>query len=97
MGVIVLTGFMATGKSEVGRRLAKRLGRAFIDTDRMVESRAGKSVAAIFTSEGEATFRRLEREAIAEAVGHADIVVALGGGAVLDAENVACVRGASLN
>ena len=96
MGAIVLTGFMATGKSEVGRRLAKRLGRAFIDTDRLVESRAGKSVAAIFASDGEAAFRRLERAAITDAVAPGDTVVALGGGAVLDDDNVARVRAAGV-
>jgi shikimate kinase len=96
MGVIVLTGFMATGKSEVGRRLARRLGRAFVDTDHVVESRAGKSVAAIFASEGEPAFRRLEREAVADVVAQAEVVVALGGGAVLDPANVACVRQAGV-
>jgi shikimate kinase len=96
MGVIVLTGFMATGKSEVGRRLARCLGRAFVDTDQMIESRAGKSVAAIFASEGEPEFRRLERAAVADVVTHAEAVVALGGGAVLDPANVACVRQAGV-
>jgi shikimate kinase len=85
---IVLMGFMGTGKSEVGRRLAQRLGRSFVDTDQLVEDRAGKRVAAIFAEEGEAAFRTLEREAVADAAGRASVVIAVGGGAVLDPENV---------
>ena len=65
MRAVVLTGFMGTGKSEVGRRLAKRLGRAFVDTDELVETRAGKPVAAIFADDGEPRFRALERAAVA--------------------------------
>jgi shikimate kinase len=85
---IVLTGFMGTGKSEVGRRLAQRLGRSFVDTDQLVEERAGKRVAAIFADDGEAVFRRLEREAVVDAAGRTGVVIAVGGGAVLDPENV---------
>lgn len=96
MGVIVLTGFMGTGKSEVGRRLARRLGRAFVDTDELIEARAGKPVAAIFADDGEAAFRRLEREAVAEAAGRGDAVIAVGGGAVVDPANVAVLRAAGV-
>ena len=84
----MLTGFMGTGKSEVGRRLAQRLGRSFVDTDQLVEERAGKRVAAIFADDGEAVFRRLEREAVVDAAGRTGVVIAVGGGAVLDPENV---------
>jgi shikimate kinase len=94
MGAIVLTGFMGTGKSEVGRRLAKRLGRAFVDTDQLVEARAGKTVAAIFAEDGEVTFRALERDAVESATAHREAVIAVGGGAVLDATNVARLRAA---
>ncbi len=90
--IIVLMGFMGTGKSEVGRRLAHRLGRAFVDTDQLVEERAGKRVAAIFAEDGEAAFRALERDAVAEAAGRGAAVVAVGGGAVLDPENVRRLR-----
>lgn len=89
---IVLMGFMGTGKSEVGRRLAQRLGRAFVDTDQLVEERAGKRVAAIFAEDGEAAFRALERDAIADAAGRGAAVVAVGGGAVVDPENVRRLR-----
>lgn len=88
----MLMGFMGTGKSEVGRRLAQRLGRAFVDTDEWIEARAGKRIAAIFNEEGEAAFRRLEREAVAAAANRGDAVIAVGGGAVLDPENVRRLR-----
>ena len=93
---IVLMGFMGTGKSEVGRRLAQRLGRAFVDTDQLVEERAGKRIAAIFTDDGEPAFRAFEREAVAAAADRGGAVVALGGGAVLDPENVRCLRDAGV-
>ena len=89
-------GFMGTGKSEVGRRLAQRLGRAFVDTDRLVEERAGKRIATIFAEDGEPAFRTLERAAVAEAAGRGGPVVAVGGGAVLDPENVRCLRAAGV-
>ena len=96
MGAIVLTGFMGTGKSEVGRRLAKRLGRPFVYTDHLIEARAGKTVAAIFAEDGEPAFRLLERDAVTAAVEQKDAVIAVGGGAVLDASNVARLRDAGV-
>jgi shikimate kinase len=84
---VILTGFMATGKTEVGRRLARRLGRPFVDIDGLVEAASGKKVAYIFASEGEARFRQLERAAVAEACLVPEAVVATGGGTLLDAEN----------
>src|SRR5258708_15535159 len=96
MGAIVLTGFMCTGKSEVGRRLAARLGRVFVDTDQLVEREAGKSVAAIFADDGEPAFRARERDAVATAAARRDAVIAVGGGAVLDATNVARLRRAGV-
>jgi shikimate kinase len=96
MGAIVLTGFMGTGKSEVGRRLATRLGRPFVDTDQLVEGRVGKSVSAIFADDGEAAFRALERDAVATATARGDTVIAVGGGAVLDAANLARLRQAGV-
>jgi shikimate kinase len=93
---IVLMGFMGTGKSEVGRRLAQRLGRAFVDTDQLVEEHAGKRIPAIFAEDGELAFRALERAAVAEAAGRGGAVIALGGGAVLDPENVGCLREAGI-
>ena len=89
---IVLMGFMGTGKSEVGRRLAQRLGRAFLDTDQLVEERAGKRVAAIFADDGEPVFRQLERDAVVEAASRGGAVISVGGGAVLDPENTRTLR-----
>jgi shikimate kinase len=84
---VVLTGFMATGKTEVGRRLARALGWPFIDTDKLVEASAGRSVRDIFATEGEATFRDLERQAVARACDVPEAVIATGGGALLDPDN----------
>ena len=87
MGSIVLTGFMATGKSEVGRRLARVLGRTFVDTDRLVEAEAGRSVAQVFASAGESAFRALERAAVERACAMPDAVIATGGGTLMDPES----------
>ncbi|MGH7789702.1 MAG: shikimate kinase, partial [Candidatus Binatia bacterium] len=95
MATVVLTGFMGTGKSSVGERLAARLGAPFVDTDLLIERRAGRPIAALFAAEGEAPFRALERQAIAEAVGVPRAVIATGGGAIVDAENLATLRAAA--
>ena len=87
MPQLILTGFMATGKTEVGRRLARRLGRPFVDVDGLVEAAAGRAVAEIFAEDGEARFRDLERAAVAEACRVPDAVIATGGGTLLDPEN----------
>ena len=84
---VVLVGFMASGKSTVGRKLAKRLGCAFFDTDDLV-ARAHGAVARIFATEGEAAFRRYEQSAIAGALQESrGSVIALGGGALTVAAN----------
>ena len=81
---VVLVGLMGAGKSTVGRALADRLGRPFVDVDAEVEARAGRTVAELFAEEGEAAFRAREAEAVADALGSpAPAVVATGGGAVL--------------
>jgi shikimate kinase len=82
---VVLVGAPGAGKSTVGRRLAKRWGVEFRDSDQMVEAEAGKSVADIFVDDGETAFRAHERDVIAAALDKPDGVLALGGGAVLDA------------
>jgi shikimate kinase len=84
---IVLTGFMGTGKTQVGRRLARALGRPFVDIDDLIEAATGKTVAEIFASEGEPHFRTVEREAVGKACGVPEAVIATGGGTVLDPEN----------
>lgn len=89
---IVLTGFMGTGKSAVGCRLAERLALPFIDLDAAIEAAAGMTIPEIFASEGEPGFRRRERELIASLANRGSCVIATGGGAVLDLENVRNLR-----
>jgi len=89
---IVLTGFMGTGKTVVGRRLAERLALPFVDLDDAIEAAASMAIPEIFASEGESGFRRRERELIASVTNRGSCVVATGGGAVLDPENVRSLR-----
>ena len=86
MTTIVLIGPPGAGKSTVGKALSKRLNLNFIDTDQLVEERSGKSITEIFLDSGEAEFRSLEREVVLESLNKTNLVVALGGGSVLDAE-----------
>ncbi len=79
---IVLTGFMGAGKTTVGALLADRLGWQFIDTDRIVEARAGLTVAAVFSRHGETAFREMEASAIRDTAAGDRLVLALGGGAL---------------
>jgi shikimate kinase len=85
---IVLIGFMATGKTTVGRLVAERLGRAFVDLDRLIEETAGCTVAELFRTSGEPAFRRVEAEALRRALGTPDTVVATGGGAACREDNL---------
>ena len=90
---IVLTGMPASGKSSVGRRLAARMGREFFDLDEEIVRAAGKSIPAIFETEGEAGFRALESRVLKEELAHRNgIVLATGGGAILRDENVDQLR-----
>ena len=83
--MIVLIGPMGAGKTTVGGLIAERLGTSLRDTDHDVEAAAGRTISEIFVDEGEAAFRALEREAVAQALATHDGVLSLGGGAVLDA------------
>jgi shikimate kinase len=84
---VALVGFMASGKSTIGRKLARKLGWAFVDTDALVV-RAHGTIAKIFAIEGEAAFRRHERAALAAALESCEpSIVALGGGALTLPEN----------
>lgn len=89
---IVIIGFMATGKSTVGRRLAHRLGRAFIDTDKEIEAVTGKTVAQIFARDGAVRFRSEEALLVKKLSAREDLVIATGGGIVLDPENVQLLK-----
>lgn len=89
---LVLVGPMGAGKSSIGRRLAHACGLPFVDLDREIETRAGTDIPTIFAHEGEAGFRRREREALADLLEGAPCVLATGGGAVLDPDNRARMR-----
>ena len=81
MKPLFLVGYMGCGKSTLGRKLARRLGVPFADTDALVERREGASVADVFRYEGEAFFRRIEREVLEETIGAGEAaVVSTGGG-----------------
>ncbi len=94
MRSVVLTGFMATGKTAVGSEVARRLGRRFVDTDALIVETAGLSIPEVFSRFGETRFRALEREAIVRACAEPGAVVATGGGAMVDAENRARLKAA---
>ena len=84
---IVLTGFMGTGKSAVGQRLATRLGRVFVDMDARIEARAGLSIPEVFAQRGETAFRALERAVCRDVARPQQLVIATGGGTLLDPRN----------
>ncbi len=84
---IVLTGFMGAGKSTTGRAVARALGREFVDMDEIIAQRAGASIAEQFAREGEAAFRARERELVKELAARQGLVIATGGGALVDAAN----------
>jgi shikimate kinase len=85
---LALIGLMGAGKTTVGEECAARLGRPFVDTDELVEAATGSTVAEIFERDGEAAFRAFERDAIADVCASpTPLVIACGGGAVLDPEN----------
>lgn len=89
---IVLIGYRGSGKTSIGRCLATLLRRPFIDTNALIVQTAGKSIREIFEAEGEPGFRRREAAAIASVAAADHQVIALGGGAVLNPENIAGLR-----
>jgi shikimate kinase len=91
---VVLTGFMGTGKTAVGKRVARRLGYRFLDTDEMIVARERRSIARIFATDGEAYFRSREREVVAEAAAETNVVIATGGGTIVDEENFRVLQAA---
>lgn len=103
---LILTGFMATGKSVVGPRVARRLGWRFIDTDAIIVAREGRPIAAIFSDDGEPRFRALERGVVAELAAerrrcpmcHCALpaVISTGGGVMVDEANAAALRRAGV-
>ncbi|MFC1708790.1 shikimate kinase [Candidatus Omnitrophota bacterium] len=93
---IYLVGFMATGKTSVGRELAKRLKSEFFDLDDLIEQREGMAIVDIFKQKGEPYFRRIESGIIKEVSQKSDLVVGCGGGAVVDTENLASLKKSGL-
>ena len=89
---IYLVGLMGAGKTTVGRQLAKRLHRRFLDSDHEIEVRTGVRIPTIFEIEGEEGFRRRETQVLRELSGEIELILATGGGAVLAEENRACLK-----
>lgn len=83
---------MGAGKTTVGRALARKLNKRFIDSDHEIEARTGASIPLIFEIEGEASFRQREAEVIRDLTSQEDIVLATGGGAILKPENRECLK-----
>ncbi len=93
---IALTGFMAAGKTAAGRRLARVLNWSFVDLDAVIETGEGLAVREIFAGRGERYFREREKAALAQVLDGSKQVVALGGGAVVDPENLRLLKERSL-
>lgn len=91
---VVLVGAPGSGKTTIGKLLAKKLAVQFIDTDEQIEKAAGKTISAIFVEDGEAAFRELEAQQVAEAIKEASGVVSLGGGAILNSQTRALLKNA---
>ncbi len=89
---IYLVGMPGAGKTTVGRQLARRLSRQFVDADHEIEARAGIKIPEIFKQQGEAVFRELEAEAIKSLAVQKNLIVATGGGAVLRPDNCAVMK-----
>jgi len=89
---IALIGFMAVGKSAVGRNLAKKLRRRFVDLDRLIEKTVGMKVQEIFVRKGEPYFRQLEKQTLATILQKKGQVIATGGGIIMDEENLTLLR-----
>ena len=93
---VILVGPMGSGKSSVGQMLAETLGYGFLDTDALVEKHAGKKITEIFAEQGQPAFRALESQVIASLENTKGMVIATGGGAILDPQNVHVFRGLGL-
>lgn len=89
---IALIGFMGTGKTAVGKLLAERLGKTFIELDDEIEKAAGKSITGIFKEDGESRFRALEGEMVLKYAGRKNAVIACGGGIILHELNIFRLR-----
>jgi len=90
---IVLTGFMGTGKTTVGQMLARQLDYDFVDTDELIQERAGKTVPEIFQEMGEVAFREMEAAVARELAARQGVVISTGGRFMLDPDNAAALSG----
>ncbi|GAB4447168.1 MAG: shikimate kinase [Anaerolineae bacterium] len=93
---IILTGFMGTGKSTIGRLVAAELGREFTDMDTLIEQREGRPIARIFAENGEPYFRQLEAGLCRELAGREGLVIATGGGALVTEANLRVMESSGL-
>lgn len=93
---IALIGFMGTGKSSVGQLVAAQLHFTFLDTDHVIEARAGKSISDIFTQQGEPAFRELEKRIVAELATRKRTIISTGGGLPANPDNLASLKSHSL-
>lgn len=89
---VILTGFMGTGKTSLGKLLATKLGRPFVDIDKKIEDEAQLSIPQIFEQYGEAHFRELEKAAVKELSQRRGLVIATGGGTIKDEENIRLLK-----
>jgi shikimate kinase len=94
---VVLVGMMGAGKTTVGRRLAARLGRHFVDSDEEVEKAAGMTIEDIFTTRGEAEFRAGEARVVARLLRDRDLVLGTGGGAFINPETRTLIKTAAIS
>lgn len=89
---IILIGFMGTGKTAIGKRLAQTMGKQFIDTDKEIEKVTGMTISQIFNRHGEIRFRSEEKLAVKKACSRSNAVIATGGGAVIDDDNIKMMK-----
>lgn len=92
MGNIYLVGFMATGKTAVGKELARKKKWQFVDLDELIELKEKRVISDIFAKEGEAYFRRIEKLTLKEVAKEKKFVVACGGGIVIDPDNISVMK-----
>lgn len=93
---VILTGFMGTGKTSLGKMLATKLGRPFVDIDKKIEDETQLSIPRIFERFGEAHFRELEKAAVKELSERRGLVIATGGGTVKDEENIRLLKSSGI-